>query len=80
MTTFTEQIRICAPRDTVWAVLADIGFTLMEESDETLVTVSPTYELKFGILGRELNRRFVRNQYRKGMADLLAGLKRHVEQ
>lgn len=59
---------------------ADIRFTLHEEREnETTVTVSPSYQLKFGLLGDLLDLVFARSRYRKGMASLLAGLKRHVE-
>lgn len=58
---------------------ADIRFTLEGRGKETLVTVSPTYRLKFGLLGTVLDAVFVRSQYRKGMINLLRGLKQHVE-
>ena len=59
---------------------ADIRFSLEQQDAQTLVTVSPTYVLKFGLLGRLLDVAFVRSQYRKGMAKLLNGLKQHIEQ
>ncbi len=46
----------------------------------TEVTVSPTYTLKYGPLGRILNTVAVRRTYRAGMRELLEGLKRHLEQ
>ena len=52
---------------------------MTEYSDSTQVTVSPRYELKFGVVGRILNTLMVRMAYRKGMRDLLQGLKQHVE-
>ena len=58
---------------------ADIRFWVEPQGDETLVTVSPTYQLKFGWLGRFLDWVIVRSQYRKGMRDLLRGLKEYVE-
>jgi len=58
---------------------ADIRFTLEGHGKETLVTVSPTYRLKFGLLGTLLDAVFVRSQYRKGMINLLRGLKQRVE-
>lgn len=58
---------------------ADIRFTLEAHGDETLVAVSPTYQLKFGLLGALLDAVFVRSQYRRGMVNLLRGLKQHVE-
>ena len=59
---------------------ADIRFTLRAEDGQTVVTVSPLYQLKFGVLGRLLDRIYVRNNYHKGMKSLLAGLKQFVEQ
>lgn len=58
---------------------ADIHFKLIEQGDQTLVTVAPDYALKFGPLGRLLDRFFVRSTYAKGMRGLLRGLKDHVE-
>ena len=58
---------------------ADIRFALEDRGDETLVTVAPDYALKFGPLGRLLDRFFVRSTYAKGMRGLLRGLKDHVE-
>ncbi len=58
---------------------ADIRFTLEDHGGETQVTVSPVYALKFGILGRVLDSLFVRRQYRRGMVNLLQGLKQNVE-
>ena len=59
---------------------ADIRFSLEQQDAHTFVTVSPTYILKFGILGRLLDVACVRSQYQKGMANLLKGLKQYVEQ
>ncbi len=58
---------------------ADIRFWIEPKGDESRVTVSPTYQLKFGPLGRFLDWVMVRAVYRKGMRDLLRGLKEHVE-
>lgn len=58
---------------------ADIRFTLESRGRETLVTVSPKYTLKFSMLGALLDVVIVRRQYRKGMINLLKGLKQHVE-
>lgn len=58
---------------------ADIRFSLSPDGEGTVVTVSPEYTLKFGIVGQMLDAVFVRRNYEKGMADLLAGLKQHVE-
>ncbi len=59
---------------------ADIRFSLEQQDVNTFATVSPTYNLKFGLLGRLLDVAFVRSQYQKGMANLLKGLKQYVEQ
>ncbi len=58
---------------------ADIRFSLEPHGGETIVTVSPDYQLKFGLVGRILDKLMVRAQYRKGMRGLLQGLKTHVE-
>ena len=146
MPQFTSQIRIDAPKEKVWEVLADLGgiykwnpgvshsystsesnsgegatrhcdlqsrndylkeravdwkegegfkidiyetnlplkrnviqFSIEAERDGTLVKVSPDYAIKFGWLGSLMDILMVRRQFRKGMNDLLAGLKYHVE-
>ncbi|MEO6457712.1 MAG: SRPBCC family protein [Chloroflexia bacterium] len=58
---------------------ADIRFRLQAGGSSTIVTVSPDYSLKFGLLGKMLDRLYVRGNYMKGMRALLSGLKRHVE-
>ncbi|MBT3271237.1 SRPBCC family protein [Candidatus Poribacteria bacterium] len=58
---------------------ADIAFRLRSQGDTTTVTVSPDYTLKFGPLGRLMDAVMVRRMYRKGMEQMLAGLKAHVE-
>ncbi len=58
---------------------ADIRFSLEERGRDTVVLVSPDYELKFGVLGHILDLCIVRRQYQKGMKDLLLGLKQFVE-
>lgn len=58
---------------------ADIRFTLRPEYEGTVVTVSPLYQLKYGVMGELLDRIYVRKSYQKGMEALLAGLKAHVE-
>ena len=58
---------------------AYIRFTLSEENGRARVTVAPRYTLKYGWMGRVLDAAFVRSRYRKGMIDLLFGLKQHVE-
>jgi hypothetical protein len=42
--------------------------------------VSPLYRLRFGLLGSALDASYVRRTYSRGMAALLAGLKRHAEE
>ncbi len=146
MPRFTEQVHIDAPKDQVWATLADIGsiykwnpgvtksystsdatqgegatrhcdleggsnylderafdwkegegfkidiydtnmplkrnvvhFTVEADGDGTLVSVSPDYELKFGPIGVLMDKLFAGRQFRNGMAEMLAGLKHHVE-
>ncbi|MCP5052457.1 MAG: hypothetical protein GY940_35140 [bacterium] len=37
------------------------------------------YKLKFGVIGKLMDVMMVRSKYRKGMAKLLQGLKKHVE-
>ena len=54
---------------------ADIRFTLADHEQGTLVTVSPAYQLKFGAIGRPMDKLMVRKQYQKGMENLLEGLK-----
>ena len=56
-----------------------VEFTVEADGDGTIVTATPDYELKFGPLGVLLDRLFAGRQFRKGMIDLLAGLKYHVE-
>ena len=58
---------------------ADIRFMLREEGDGTAVSVSPIYQLKFGLLGKLLNAVYVNKNYKQGMIALLAGLKKFVE-
>lgn len=58
---------------------ADIRFTITSNTDNTTVTVSPLYTLKYGLLGALMDLLFVKRVYRKGMQGLLSGLKHHVE-
>ncbi len=57
----------------------DIRFTLRPKENGTLVTVSPDYRVKFGMMGALLDAVYVRRTYAKGMGALLRGLKDHVE-
>ena len=58
---------------------ADIRFTLQPNGNSTRVTVSPIYTLKYGLVGKLMDRFFVKNTYEKGMQSLLRGLKQFVE-
>jgi hypothetical protein len=58
---------------------ADIRFTLEPHGGATIVMVSPSYKLKYGPIGRLLDKLMVGGQYRKGMRGLLRGLKTHLE-
>jgi hypothetical protein len=58
---------------------ADIAFRLRSQGGGTLVSVSPDYTLKYGPIGRVMDAVVVRRMYRKGMVDMLAGLKERVE-
>ncbi len=49
------------------------------DGDGTIVSVSPDYQLKFGPIGALVDRLILGRQMRKGMDELLAGLKYHVE-
>ena len=56
-----------------------VEFTLRADGDGTIVSVSPDYQLKFGPIGALVDRLILGRQMRKGMENLLAGLKYHVE-
>jgi len=56
-----------------------IEFSIEADGFGTIVTVAPDYALKYGLLGRLMNQIVVRRQFKKGMEDLLAGLKYHIE-
>lgn len=62
---------------------ADIRFTLAlvanEGTETTKVICSPDYKLKYGCLGELLDVCMVKGTYKKGMKNLLAGLKKDVE-
>lgn len=74
-----QAITFRITRSTMPFQSADIRFTLTANGSGTMVNVSPVYTLKYGLLGRMLDRLFVRRMYGKGMIDLLDGLKTHVE-
>ena len=56
-----------------------VTFKTQADGDGTIVEVSPEYDLKFGPIGALLDMLVVRGQIEKGMDDLLAGLKYHIE-
>ncbi len=56
-----------------------VKFSIKAYGNGTIVTVAPDYALKYGLLGRLLNKLVVRRIFRKGMEDLLTGLKYHIE-
>ena len=58
---------------------ADIRFRLEPADGSTRITCEPEYRLRFGPIGSLLDALYVRRTYRKGMQELLASLKRHVE-
>ena len=58
---------------------ADIQFDLEQSGGETHVRVTPTYQIKYGPLGNFVDLIAVRPAYRKGMQDLLQGLKASLE-
>ena len=60
---------------------ANIRFTLETlDANSTRVSVSPDYQLKYGLFGRTVDFAFFNRSYRNGLQDLLNGLKTHVEQ
>ena len=59
---------------------ADIRFTLEPSGARTQVTVAPDYKLKYGPIGYVFDRLGGQHMYRKGMRELLRGLKGRVEQ
>jgi len=59
--------------------VAEIRFKLVDAGELTLLTVSPVYQLQFGIPGALMDFLLVRRIYRKGMKTLLKGLKQHAE-
>ncbi len=58
---------------------ASVEFALEADGDGTLVRVGPRYKLKGGPIGWLVDKVIGRRQYRKGMEQLAAGLKYHVE-
>jgi uncharacterized protein YndB with AHSA1/START domain len=58
---------------------ADIRFMLRGTTNGVIVSVSPAYTVRFGILGKILNRLVIGPRYRRRVASLLRGLKTHIE-
>ncbi|MCH7617711.1 MAG: SRPBCC family protein [Chloroflexi bacterium] len=56
-----------------------VDFRATPEGDATVVKLKMDYKLKFGPVGALLDAVFVGRQARKGMTDLLTGLKEYVE-
>jgi len=56
-----------------------VEFSIEADGSGTIVTVAPDYALKFGRLGQLMNWIVVQRKFKKGMEDLLAGLKYHIE-
>ena len=56
-----------------------VEFAVNADRDGTIVTAAPDYALKYGLLGRLMNQIMVRRKFKKGMEDLLTGLKYHIE-
>ena len=50
-----------------------------DHGDSTVVGLMTDYELKYGPIGALMDTLFARRQVRKGMDELLAGLKHHIE-
>ena len=75
-----ERITFRIVETTLPFAAADIRFRLTDHCDGTTqVTVTPTYRLRYGVLGRLLDLSAVRRSYRTGMRGLLTGLKGHLE-
>lgn len=58
---------------------ARVRFPVESAGGGTRVRVSPSYSIKFGLLGRLLDVVMIRSQYRRGIRSLLDGLKTYVE-
>lgn len=54
-------------------------FTLKADGQHTIITLAMEYNLKFGPLGVLLNALAFKSQFRRGLSDLLLGLKHHAE-
>ena len=56
-----------------------VEFSIKADGEGMLVTVTPDYALKYGPIGWLMDLLIARRQYKKGMEELLAGLKYYVE-
>ena len=56
-----------------------VDFSIKADGSGTIVTVAPDYTVKYGLLGRLLNPIVIGRKFKKGVEDLLAGLKYHIE-
>ena len=56
-----------------------VQFSLREQDGGTVVSLSPDYDLQYGVLGALADRLFIRRKLVEGMRGLVAGLKYHVE-
>ncbi len=56
-----------------------VEFSVEADGSGAIVTVTPNYVLKYGLLGWLMNQLVVRRKFQKGMEDLLIGLKYHIE-
>ena len=89
MTMLENSIRIDAPPEKVWSVLAsldaldqyDPGVTKAEDSDGsgTMVHQRMEYELKFGPVGKLMDAIMVKRKWDAGIKGFFAGLKHYVE-
>ena len=72
MTTPTAEIAINAPKDTVRAAMADFGAI-------TVASGTLRYDIKFGPIGRIMDRLAISKQFGKAWSEIFAGLKYNVE-
>ena len=56
-----------------------VSFVVRGNGEETVVAVSPEYEVKYGVLGKVMDSLIGRRQFEKGMENLLRGLKHYIE-
>ena len=58
---------------------SEVDFRITAHGESSVVALMIDYKLKFGPIGAIIDAVFARRQISKGMDDLLAGLKNHVE-